>query len=135
MHRLAAAAVLLGLAATPAAAQIVTAARTYFEAQGKLTAAEMKATFSGRYREDGVDAGGHAWTVEAMPDGSLSVTAGTYTDDGHARLDGTKLCVTWNKAWKGAEHCFRYAHHGQELASYGADGKLDSVMTVTHNPQ
>jgi len=39
--------------------------------------------------------------------------------------------VTWQKAWKGAERCFRYAHHGQQLASYGPDGRLDSVVTVS----
>ncbi len=117
--------------ATPAVAQIVTAAPTYFEATGKLSAAEMQATFSGKYREDGTDAAGNNWTVEATAAGNLTVTAGTYTDTGHARVDGLMLCVTWEKAWKGAEHCFRYAHHGKQLASYSLDGKLDSVVTVS----
>jgi hypothetical protein len=137
MHRLAATAALFaaGLAATlaprAATAQIVTAAPTYFEANDKLTAAEMKATFAGKYHEDGVDADGHYWTVDASPDGALKVAAGTFSDTGQARLDGEKLCVSYSKAWKGVERCYRYAHHGKELASYGPDGKLDSVITIS----
>jgi hypothetical protein len=134
MHRLlvpAVAAALIGFAAAPAIAQIVTASPTYAEAPGKLTATEMQAIFSGKYREEGTDATGNEWSVQASANGTLSVTAGTYTDSGHARLDGAQLCVTWQKAWKGAEHCFRYAHHGKQLASYGPDGKLDSVVTVS----
>jgi hypothetical protein len=118
--------------ATGGRAQIVTAAPTYAEAPGKLTATEMQATFSGKYREEGTDVAGNNWSVQASANGTLSVTAGTYTDTGHARIDGLLLCVTYQKAWKGAEHCFRYAHHGRQLASYGLDGKLDSVVTVTH---
>jgi hypothetical protein len=142
MHRLARAATLagvlaasalaLGIAPSRAVAQIMTAAPTYAEAKGKLTAAEMQATFSGKYREEGTDAAGHDWSLQATAGGSVTVVAGTYTDSGHARLDGLLLCVTWQKAWHGAEHCFRYAHHGRQLASYGLDGKLDSVVTVTH---
>jgi hypothetical protein len=71
--------------------------------------------------------------VVAGADGSLTVTAGEYTDTGRARVDGIQLCVTWQKAWKGAEHCFHYAHHGHQLASYGPDGKLDSVMTISRS--
>jgi hypothetical protein len=120
------------LAAGPARAQIMTAAPTYAEATGKLTGTEMQAMFSGKYREEGTDAAGNNWSVQASSTGALTVVAGTFTDSGHARLDGLMLCVTYEKAWKGAEHCFRYAHHGRQLASYGLDGKLDSVVTVTH---
>ena len=91
----------------------------------------MKAIFSGAYHEDGTDVKGHDWTVDAAADGSLKVAAGAYTDTGHARLDGVKLCVTYKRAWHGEERCYRYAHHGNELASYGPEGLLDSVVTVT----
>ncbi len=136
MHHRLARAVIVALVlaagfAAAALAQIITASPTYFEAPGKLSAAEMQATFSGKYREDGTDAAGNNWTVDATAAGNLTVTAGTYTDNGRARVDGLMLCVTWEKAWKGAEHCFRYAHHGKQLASYGLDGKLDSVVTVS----
>ena len=133
MPRLAVAATLAAtLFAGAASAQVMTAPPTYFEAQTKLTAAEMKATFSGKYHEDGVDIAGHYWTVDAAPDGTLKVAAGAYVDTGRARLDGLKLCVSYVKTWKGEEHCFQYAHHGKELASYGPDGKLDSTVTITH---
>ncbi len=121
----------LAAALSPASAQIITAAPTYFEAKGKLTEAEMQATFSGRSREEGTDAQGNNWSVQASPTGQLTVSSGEFTDTGHARIDGLMLCVSWQKAWKGAEHCFRYAHHGRQLASYGLDGRLDSVVTIT----
>jgi hypothetical protein len=113
-----------------AIAQIMTAAPTYFEAGGKLTPSEMQATFSGKYHEEGTDTGGHDWSIDASSDGTLHVSAGAYTDTGRARLDGARLCVTYRKAWKGAERCYTYAHHGRQLASYGPDGKLESVVTV-----
>ena len=116
--------------ATPALAQIMTAEPTYFEARSPLTEAEMKATFSGKYHEDGTDKAGNDWSVDASADGSLRVSSGAYTDTGRARLDGLRLCVIYTK-WKGQERCYRYAHHGKQLASYGPDGNLDSVVTVS----
>ena len=113
-----------------ATAQIMTAAPTYSEAGGKLSETEMQATFSGKYHEEGTDTAGHDWTVDASSDGTLHVNAGAYSDTGHARLDGTRLCVIYNKTWKGAERCYTYAHHGRQLAGYGPDGKLESVVTV-----
>ncbi len=126
-------ALLLATALAPGAAtaQIMTAAPTYFEANGKLTDTEMNSIFSGKYHEDGTDTEGHDWTVDASSDGTLHVTAGAYTDTGHARRDGNRLCVTYRKAWKGAERCYTYAHHGRQLASYGPGGKLESVVTVS----
>jgi hypothetical protein len=130
MRRLAALSAVLAAAATPATAQIINAEPTYFEAKAPLTEAEMKATFTGTYREDGTDVHGHDWTVQATADGSLRVDAGVYNDTGRAWLDGKKLCITYNK-WKGDVRCYQYAHHGRQLASYGPDGKLDSVVTIS----
>lgn len=121
----------LAVGAAPAMAQLMTASGTYFEARDKLTEAEMASTFSGKYHEEGTDVTGKDWSLDAMADGSVRVAAGTYTDTGHARIDGIKLCVAYTKAWRGAERCYRFAHHGKQLASYGPDGKLDSVVVVS----
>lgn len=118
------------LAALPAGAQIVTAPKTYADAPQKLTEAEMQATFSGRFREDGTDIKNNDWTLETNGDGTLHVSAGAYTDSGKIWLDGLQLCISFSK-WHGESRCYHYAHHGKQLASYGPDGKLDSVVTVS----
>jgi hypothetical protein len=131
MIRLSAACVLIAVAAMPAAhAQVATAAPTYDAAEGKLTAAEVATVFAGRHQEYGVDAAGHAWTIDAGGTGGIAIRSGTWSDTGHMTIRGDQVCVSWKKAWAGAEKCFRYAHHGAQYASYGPDGALNSTLTV-----
>jgi hypothetical protein len=114
-----------------ATAQIITAPPKYEDAPGKLTAAEVRSLFTGKHEEYGVDAGGHAWTIDAASDGSLNISAGGYFDTGHLTVRGDAVCVAWKKAWQGAERCFHYVHHGQQLASYGPDGLLNSTLSIS----
>lgn len=131
MNRLLYAAAILAIGSTTAAqAQVATAAPTWDAAPGKLTPSEIAATFAGRHQEYGVDASGHAWTIDAAANGNVSIKSGPWSDTGHMTLRGDKVCVTWKKAWAGAEKCFHYAHHGAQYASYGPDGMLNSTMTV-----
>jgi uncharacterized membrane protein len=111
---------------------VATAPQTYDEAQDKLTAAEVASAFAGRHQEYGVDAAGHAWTIDAAANGNVSITSGAWSDAGHMTIRGDQVCVTWRKAWAGAEKCFRYAHHGAQFASYGPDGALNSTLTISH---
>jgi hypothetical protein len=122
---------LLVLTALPASAQIMTAAKTYDTAAGKLTTAEVQSTFSGRHEENGVDVKNHYWTIQVSANGSLTFASSTYTDQGNMVIRGNTVCVRWEKAWHGDEQCFHYAHHGREFASYGPDGELNSTLTVT----
>jgi hypothetical protein len=134
MHRAAAcvlAAAAMILVPGAASAQILTAPPKYETAPDKLTAAEVKALFVGKHREDGVDISGIAWSIEAAADGSVTITAGAYFDSGKLVVRGNAVCVAWLKAWKGAEHCFHYVHHGLQLASYGPDGLLNSTLTIS----
>jgi uncharacterized membrane protein len=119
------------LASFPAFAQVATAPPSYDVAPNKLTAAEVKAQFAGKHEEDGVDIKGHAWTIRVAANGNTSIVAGSYGDSGHMVLRGDAVCVAWNKAWHGQERCFHYAHHGQQLASYGPDGALNSTLTIS----
>lgn len=119
------------LSGPAATAQIITAAPNYDSAPNKLTAEEIKATFTGKHREEGQDAAGNYWTIFAAADGATKFSAGAYTDSGRMEVRGSSVCFTWVKAWHGEEHCYRYAHHGQEFASYGANGGLNSVVRIS----
>lgn len=119
------------LSGPAAMAQIMTAAPNWDTAPDKLTADEIKAAFGGKHREEGQDAAGNFWTIVAAADGALRFTAGTYTDTGRLAVRGASVCFSWTKAWRGEERCFRYAHHGQELASYGPNGGLNSVVRIS----
>jgi hypothetical protein len=99
---------------------------------------QLHALYSERHREDGVvlsgDNAGKKWIKWAAPDGSMRLSAahGLYRDAGHFKIEGDKVCSTWEHIDEGKTACMHLVEVAPDTyVSVDHDGKQSSRFKVT----
>ncbi len=113
-------------------------AMTQPEAGPLLPPGAVRALYAAQHREDGeVLSGPHAgkhWVKWVTPDGTLRLSAahGMFRDNGRVRVDGDKVCSTWETIDKGKTACMWLSKLAPDLyVIIDGDGERVSRFRVT----
>ena len=106
-----------------AAAMLAVAASAANGADNTLSKRDMLALFPGTFTGE---FDGYALVIRADSNGILQgKVAGLYYDEGTWRLDGNRLCVSWNSWTDGKTTCQPVIKDGHWLKTSSPDGSAD----------